>query len=134
MRAVLIRLTYLVTCLLAGACSSHAYYNEAMRYMELTTQVLIEEGMCADKADCSRKEMSFWSAGGWNIGPLTGGGVSIEVYKVSSVETARKIIEHCRSLHSQIPDVPVSVTVYSNAHIDNLHPGTATVVMHEKIS
>ncbi len=102
--------------------------------MEQTQQVLIEEGQCSDDADCTRKEMALWSAGGWKIGPLTGGGVTINVYKISSAEIARKIVDRCRTLHSQIPSVPVSVTVYSNAHIDNLHPGMPNVVVQEKIS
>lgn len=122
-----------IACLLAG-CSSHAYYNEAMRFMERTRQVLIEEGLCLNKEYCSRKEMALWSAGGWKIGPLTGGGVSIEVYKASNSETAAKIVARCKALHSEIPSVPVTVTVYSNAHIDNLHPGTPKVVLHERFS
>ena len=134
MSATLRFLSLLVTACLFAGCSSHAYYNEAMRYMEQTRQVLIEEGLCSNKDDCSRKEMALWSAGGWKVGPLTGGGVSIEVYKVSSTETAAKIVAGCKALHTEIPSVPVTVTVYSNAHRDNLHPGTHAVVRHERIS
>lgn len=120
-------------CLLTG-CNSHAYYNEAMRYMELTRQVLIEEGLCSNNDDCSRKEMAMWSASGWKVGPLTGGGVSIEVYKVTSSEIAAKIVTQCKALHNEIPGVPVNVTVFSNAHLDNLHPGKPEVLRHERIS
>jgi hypothetical protein len=105
-----------------------------MRYMEQTQQVLIEEGQCSNDVDCTRKEMAFWTAGGWKIGSLTGGGVTINVYKVSSTEIAKKIVDRCRTLYSQMPSVPVSVTVYSNIHIDNLHPGMPSIVVHEKIS
>lgn len=134
MRAGATHLGCLIACLAVTGCSSHAYYNEAMRYMEQTTQTLIEEGLCSDRADCSRKEMALWSAGGWKIGPFVGGGVGIQVYRVSDEGTAKKIVDRARSLHAQIPDVPVTVTIYSNAHIDNLHPGTPVVVLREKIS
>lgn len=117
-----------------GGCSSHAYYNEAMRYMEQTKQALIEEGLCSNETDCTSKEMALWRAGGWKIGPLTGGGVEINVYKVSSAEIAKKIVDRCKTVHSQIPSVPVVVTVYSNAHIDNRHPGTPNVVLRVNIS
>jgi hypothetical protein len=119
---------------IAGGCSSHAYYNEAMLYMEQTQKLLIEEGLCRDVADCSRKEMALWSAGGWKIGSFTAGGVSIEVYKVSDAAIARKIVDRCKTLHSKTPSVPVAVTIYSNAHIDNLHPGTPNVVLSAEIS
>jgi hypothetical protein len=111
-----------------SACNSHAYYNEAMLYMEQTREVLIAEGLCFDKTDCSRKEMAFWSAGGWGIGPITGGGVTINVQKISDAAIAEKIVQRCKVLHSQIPSVPVTVTIFANAHIDNLHPGTPVVV------
>lgn len=101
--------------------------------MEYTRQVLIDEGLCSSKDDCSRKEMVFWTAGGWKIGPITGGGVSIYVYKVSSSETAMKIVACCKNLHDEIPSVPVTVTVYSNAHVDNFYQDTPKIVLHKQI-
>lgn len=111
-----------------GGCDAQAYREDAMRYMAETERVLAEEGLCFDERDCGQKEMTFWSAGGWKIGPVAGGGVTINVYKVSDAAVAEKIIQRCQSLHSQIPSVPVTVTVYASSHIDNLHPGTPVVV------
>ena len=126
-----LRLFALFSLLLAiGGCSAKAYQEEAMRYMEQTKSVLIEEGLCGNDRDCSNKEMAFWTAGGWKIGTFTGGGVSISVYSVSSVEVANKILSRCQTLHSQIPTVPVSITVYSNAY----HHGMSKIVLREKIS
>lgn len=113
---------------LIGGCDSHAYHEEAMRYMAETERVLDEEGLCFDKRDCGLKGMVFWSAGGWKIGPIVGGRVTINVHNVSDAAVAEKIIQRCQLLHSQIPSVPVTVTVFKNAHIDNLHPGTPVIV------
>lgn len=104
------------------------YHDEAMRYVAEAQRVLDEEGLCIATRDCEQREMVFWSAGGWKFGPIAGGGVTINVYKVSDAAVADKIIQRCQSLHSQIPSVPVGVTIYANAHIDNLHPGTPVVV------
>jgi len=128
----------LVTCfvflgLLVG-CNSHAYYNEAQQYLAAVEAVLIEHGVCNDKTDCSQKQIAFFASGGWKIGPYKGGGVTITVHKVIDTAIARRVIESCRKLHTQIPEVPVSITVFSNPHIDNLHPGTPHVVLSEEIS
>lgn len=114
---------------IVGGCSSHAYYAEAMRYMQETKSVLIEDGLCINENDCSKKEMAFWTAGGWKIGDHVGGGVAITVYRVSSDRTANKIIARCRTLHSQMPNVPVSVSIFSSAH-----GASRVVLVREKIS
>jgi hypothetical protein len=122
-------LSTLSAALIIGGCSSHAYYAEAMRYMKETNSVLIEDGFCSDENDCLKKELAFWTAGGWKIGEHVGGGVSINVYRISSEKTANKIIARCRALHSQMQNVPVSVSIFSSAH------GTSRVVLvREKIS
>jgi hypothetical protein len=97
-----------------SGCSSHAYYNEAMRYMEVTKEVLIESGICKDPGDCTKKEAAFWTAGGWKVGPFAGGGVTITLYRVSNLQIAQKVIDKCKALHNKIPNVPVQITVYSN--------------------
>jgi len=108
-----------------------AYQEEAMRYMQEINNVLIEEGLCRNEQDCSKKEMAFWTAGGWKIGEYTGGGVSITVYSISSATTANKIIERCRSFHTSIPNVPVSVRVYSSTR--NQRTLFTTAIAYEKI-
>jgi hypothetical protein len=107
-----------------------AYQDEAMRYMQQTESVLIEEGLCSDDKDCSRKEMAFWTAGGWKIWRFTGGGVTIATYNVPSAAIANKIINRCKAFHSKNPNVPVTVTVYSTSY----HHGISKVVAREKIS
>ena len=126
---------FLIICfaVLLGGCSSHAYYDEAMLYMAETTRVLIEEGVCQNKADCSKKEMVFWTAGGWEIGSIKGGGVTITVYNVSSTVVAGKIIQSLKSLHTSIPTVPVTVTIFANAPSSSLLPSKAKEVARERI-
>lgn len=130
MRATILFSTILSTTLVIGGCSAMAYQGEALRYMEQTKNVLIEEGLCNNDQDCSHKEMAFWTAGGWKIGQFSGGGVSISVHNVSSSEIAHKIVNRCKALHSQIPDVQVNVTIYSTAH----HQSVSKVILHEKLS
>lgn len=113
------------------ACNSHHYYDEAS--LDELVRVLDEEGICFDKTDCGRKGMFFWAAGGWKLGPITGGGVSINVHNVSDIVIAEKIVKRFKLLHSKFPEVPVTVTVFSNAHIDNLHPGTPNLVFEMHI-
>jgi hypothetical protein len=125
---------FFFACILVSGCNSHAYFNEGMQYMAETEKLLVEQRVCAGSADCSSKGIVFWEAGGWAIGPFKGGGVYITVYKISDLRIAEKIIEGCKTIHSRIPDVPVTVTIFSNAHIDNLHEGTSNVVAHAKIS
>ena len=120
----------LSSALAIGGCSAMAYQEEALRYMEQTQNVLIEEGLCNNYQDCSRKEMAFWTAGGWKIGEFSGGGVSITVHNVPSAAIANKIINRCKVLHSQIPNVPVSIAVYSTAS----HQGISKIVVREKLS
>ena len=109
-------------------CSSHACYDEAMRYMEKVMQVLVEKNLCKSKTDCSRREMVLWSAGAWKLGPLKGGGVQISVYQVSSAETGEAIVTRCRALRPEMPDVPVNIAIYSVAH--NQSPGKSNLVAH----
>ena len=130
MRPALRFFAILAFALAICGCSAMAYQGEAMRYMEQTKNVLIEEGLCSSATDCSNKEMAFWTAGGWQIGQFSGGGVSISVYNVSSAETANKIVSRCKALHSQIPDVPAKITVYSTAH----HETFSKMIAQERLS
>jgi hypothetical protein len=107
--------------------------DRAMPYITETHRLLIEHGLCSSERSCSEKELVFWGGEIWKIGPIKRGGVTIDVYKVSDATLAKKIIERCRTVQKKLPDLPVTVTVYANAHIDNLHPGKADVIAQEKI-
>jgi hypothetical protein len=110
------------------------YYAEAQVYFKALRDELIRLGVCSSAQVCTQNKIIFWAAGGWKIGPFQGGGVSINVYRVSDPNIAEHLLERCRSIHKQDPSVPVSLAVYANPHIDNLNPGTPMVVLKKRIS
>ncbi len=114
-----------ITC---AGCSSHAYYLEAQEYARAITAELIHAGVCKDESSCSAQQTLLWSAGGWKAGPLRGGGVNLQVYHVADERVADALVEQCRLVHAKYPNVPLSIVIQSNAHIDNLHPGTQVVI------
>lgn len=122
----------LVTAFATSGCNSHMYYAEAKVVADAVTEELIRLDACANAQACQTKQMVLWEGGGWKLGSLQGGGVSIAVHRVSDVAVANALIERCRKLHAQNPNVPVSIVVFANAHIDNLHPGTPVVVRKER--
>jgi hypothetical protein len=109
------------------------YYTEAKVVANAVTEELIRLGACANPQACQTAQMVLWEGGGWKLGPFQGGGVSVEVYRVSDVAVANALVERCRKLHAQNPNVPVSIVVHANAHIDNLHPGTPVVVKQARL-
>jgi hypothetical protein len=104
------------------------YYDEALVYKEAVTHELIRLGACPTPNECQRHEMVLWEGGGWKVGPFQGGGVTVNVYKVADHAVAEAVIERCRQIHALDPGVALWVVIQSNAHIDNLHPGTRSVV------
>jgi hypothetical protein len=112
----------------AAGCSSHMYSAEARLYAEAVRDELIKAGACATADACRKNEMVLWEGGGWQIGPFKTGGVGLEVYKVADAGVADALVERCRQIHAAHPEVAVSIVIQSNAHIDNLHPGTRTIV------
>lgn len=103
----------LLACLGVSGCSSHMYAAEAQRYSQSLTQELERLQPCPERTSCPRV---LWEAGGWKIGPLTSGGVHLKVYSVKEPSVAEILGEHCKQLHAQAPQVPVSLVVYSSAH------------------
>jgi hypothetical protein len=122
--------TGLITALAisTAGCGSHMYYDEAVVYKEAVTQELIMLGACPAPNECQRNEMVLSEGGGWKVGPFQGGGVTVNVYKVADHAVAGAVIERCRQIHARDPKVALSVAIQSNAHIDNRHPGTRSVV------
>lgn len=120
-----------ITITTAG-CSSHKYAEQARSYTEAVTHELVALGACATTDECQRNQMVLWEGGGWQVGPFKWGGVDIEVYRVADSGVAEALIERLRQIHSAHPEVAVSITIQSNAHIDNLHPGTRAVVKEAK--
>jgi hypothetical protein len=112
----------------AAGCSSHMYSAEARVYAEAVRDELIKVGACATADACQKNDMLLWEGGGWKIGPFKTGGVGLEVYKVADAGLAGALIERCRQVHAAHPEVALSIVIQSNAHIDNLHPGTRTIV------
>lgn len=103
-------------------------------YANALYEELIRLGACSSKQTCRSNEMLFATGEGWKVGPFQGGGVSIEIYRVQDAAIAKVLIDRCGKTYAQSPRVPVSIVVYSNAHIDNLHPGTPSIVMKKRFS
>jgi len=110
------------------------YYSEAKVYGDAVNEELVRLGACANQQACTSNQMLLWEGGGWKVGPFRGGGVSLQVYRVSDVAVANALIERCQSIHLKAPEVPVSIVIHSNAHIDNLHPGTPVIIKKARFS
>jgi|APLak6261674355_1056100.scaffolds.fasta_scaffold07928_2 hypothetical protein len=123
-----------VVAITVSACSSHMYYSEAKVYGDAVNEELVRLGACANQQACTSNQMLLWEGGGWKVGPFRGGGVSLQVYRVSDVAVANALIERCQSIHLKAPEVPVSIVIHSNAHIDNLHPGTPVIIKKARFS
>jgi TctA family transporter len=98
------------------ACSSHAYDEHAQRYVEATQAVLIARGHCASAADCSQRELLKFSAGGFEVGPIRGGGVEVNLYAQTDAQVWPDVEREFKSLHAKHPKVPVSLRSYSGPH------------------
>lgn len=96
-----------------SGCGSHLYASEAQTYSTALAQELERLQPCPDRTACPRV---LWEAGGWKIGPFRSGGVHLNAYSVKEPSVAEVLAEHCRQLHAQAPQVPVSLVVYSSAH------------------
>lgn len=103
-------------------------------YVDAVVQELVRLGACANQQACTSNQMVLWEGGGWKVGPFRGGGVSLTVYRVTDVAIASALIERCQQIHRQSPSVPVSIVIHSNAHIDNLHPGTPVIIKKARFS
>jgi hypothetical protein len=82
-------LTLVALMPLAG-CSSHAYYDEAKIYVSETQRALVDAQFCENIARCSINDVVKFEAGGWGLGPLTYGGVYINVYEVQDPAVANQ--------------------------------------------
>ena len=109
-------------------CSPHMHYAQARLYADAVTTELVRAGACPSIEVCKGEQMVKWEAGGWKIGPFNGGGVDIQVYRVADRRTADALITRCSQIYAANPKVAASITIQSNAHIDNNHPGERTII------
>lgn len=108
-------LPLIFTSLLLG-CSSHAHYNEAMAYVAVAEQTLDESGICKGEKSCSVKNLIKFEAGGWQLGPFSGGGVFINVYEINDPAVANQLVSRFNDQYKTLPNVPITLHVYSSAH------------------
>lgn len=99
-----------------SGCNSHAYYDEAQIFISDVHNIFIKNAVCESKQDCSNRELVKFEAGGWSLGPLSGGGVSISVYQISSDAVVQILHSTFSQRHSEMPDVPVQLHAYSSKH------------------
>ena len=97
-------------------CSSHAYSEQAQIYVSEAQRVLVDARVCQERAPCSVNNLVKFEAGGWKLGPLSYGGVYINVYEIDDSAIANKIISRCREKHKTMPDVTVHVRIYASKH------------------
>lgn len=103
----------LALCLWLSGCNSHIYATEAQNYTAALKQELERLGSCENQTSCPQV---FWEAGGFQLGPIKTGGVTIAVYRVKDVAVAQALSERCKQLHAQAPQVSLGLVVYSTSH------------------
>lgn len=103
-------------------CDSHAHQAEALQYHRLAQDVLIARGVCANANACQRREILFWAAGEWALGPVHSGGVSITLYETNDMALVHEIEDRFRQLHEQLKRPPVTLTVYPSRHGETHRP------------
>lgn len=112
-----------VFSMMAVGCSSHMYSKQARLYVDVVTAELISVGACPSIDVCKKEQMVMWEGGGWKVGPFKGGGIDINVYKIADRRIADAVLARCNQIYVANSQVAVSITIQSNAHIDNNHPG-----------
>lgn len=112
-------ITLLYSVILLSGCDSHFYYNEANLLIGDVKNVLIENGMCEKEQGCLNKELVKFEAGGWSLGPWSGGGVYINVYQVKSEKIVQDLHASFINRHLDMQKVPVYLNVYSTEHGKN---------------
>lgn len=111
-RAILMLIAFLPVL----GCNSHAYYEEAKVYVSEAQNTLVEAQWCKGKRSCSVNDIVKFEAGGWSLGPLTFGGVSINVYQVDDPAVAAQVISRLRIKHASSPVVSVQVRIFASKH------------------
>ena len=109
-------LTIAVAASFLSGCSSHAYYDEAQMFLDDAQNILINNGLCNSKQDCSNKELLKFEAGGWSLVSLSGGGVNISVYQINKNTVVQKLHSAFNRRRSEMPQVPIYLHVYSSKH------------------
>jgi len=109
-------LTIVFAASLLLGCSSHAYYDEAQIFLGDVQKILISNGMCDSKQDCSNKQLVKFEAGGWSFGPWSGGGVNISVYQITEGAIVQALHSSFSSRRTEMPDVPIYLHAYSTKH------------------
>ena len=62
------------------------------------------------------RELVKYEAGGWSIGPVSWGGVTLNVYAVSDPEAIQPLEESVRQAQSRLKTVKVDLNVFSSKH------------------
>jgi hypothetical protein len=104
-----------------------------MAHVAAVEDEIARAGLCDTRAACASAEVKF-EAGGWKIGPLQGGGVTINVYGVGDVALAQRILARCRAVHTTNAAAPVTITIFSNSHAQRIDSGSMNVVVKETIT
>ncbi len=99
-----------------SGCSSHAYYDEAQVFISDVERIIIKNGMCLSKQDCSNKEIVKFEAGGWSFGLWSGGGINISVYQINKDAVVQQLHSSFNYRRSEVSQVPVYLNAYSSKH------------------
>jgi hypothetical protein len=67
-------------------------------------------------ADCQSGHLVTFEAGGWSLGPLSLGGVTLNIYAVSDPAAIKALATSIQQARSQVGDVKVDLNVFSSKH------------------
>lgn len=99
-----------------SGCNSHAYYDEAQIFLDDVQTILISNGMCNDKQDCSNKQLVKFEAEGWSLGPWSGGGVNISIYQINNNAVVQSLHSSFSHRRLEMPQAHVYLNAYSSKH------------------
>ena len=108
-----------VEALVGSGCSPYAYYEEAIQYTELARSVLVARGMCQDKQDCTGKGLVFFEAGQISFGPISWGGVFVNLYGIEDAALVDEVAAKFQELHGRLKGPKVRLNVYSSKHSES---------------
>jgi hypothetical protein len=67
-------------------------------------------------ADCQFRSLVKYEAGGWSLGPVSWGGVTLNVYAVSDPKAISALEDSIRQARAQLGNVKVELNVFSSNH------------------
>lgn len=113
------RMRLILAGILAAAisgCNSHAYHAEATQLADAACKSLVMSGAASSEADCQFRDLVKYEAGGWSLGPVSWGGVTLNIYAVSDPTAIQAVEASIRQARARLGKVKVDLNVFSSKH------------------